>query len=833
MGPVMARRNPAHVVIWVIRAGFSSWLPALTAVILVGLFPSADVARAQEPKDQPLILQGLTPTGGRASVTESCGTLQFTVVNPNVTGRDARVVVFYPEKPDVQYARDVWIPGRASVSTWLTVGPAPGQKSENSREFQAVLHDRTGGVDRIVLPPGEERIRSRGVLYRRREQATALMADVEAFEPGVPAELLALARLPRAGSLSEHINIVHDGPLPLSAEALDGVDVFILAGNRLAADPPGRAALRRWVEQGGRLWVMLDKVDSEVAAPILGDDFEIGVVDRVGLTTIPLHGPPDGPKPDPPQEVEQPVAFVRVVPSASDRVFATVDGWPAAFTRRVGRGKVLFTTLGSRGWSRPRPAQDKKSPFSAIPEFPIPLGPVTFLSLELHPPAEADPHPPEIFQAMLVEDIGYAVIGRGTVALILGGFVIALIGLTISLRRRRRSELLGGLAPFAAGIAAVIFVGLSDISRQAVPPTVGLAALVDPVPGSEESVVSGLYAVYHPSSGPMAVGTNQGAMLGLDAEGLGGQTRMRVESDTDSWRWEGLQLPAGTRTGSFRTTIKTGRIAAAARFGPNGVEGKLTHGPFRDVTDAIILPRIREPLAVRFGTEGQFASGTSDALPASQYLAGSVLTDRQQRRQAVYRRLLDGPAPRHPDGRDFLWTWADTSEVPIIREEGARIVGSVLLVVPLEYERTPPETKVVIPRGMVPYTRQTEDGKQLPVTMSAQFPADMRLRFQIPASVLPFQVERVTFFAQARIPSRRFSVTGGKGAKPIPLLEADSANEPIRIDITDASVLRLDEQGCLYLNLEISATSSGVADNTPWKIESLAIEVTGKTGATP
>lgn len=799
--------------------------------VLVALLLSVVPALAQPAGDQPLQLLGVTPQGGRTSVTEAWGAVEFTVQNPNATGRDARVAVYYPEAPDVQYARDLWIPGRASVTAWVTVGPAPKQTGEFGREFRTVLIDRTGGGNHVVLPTGTERARSRVVLYRKREQASSLMVDVPPFEPGmpdpvVPQDPLAFARLPRVDGQSEHVFIVHDGPLPLAPESLDGVDVFILAGNRLGNDPAGAAALRRWVHQGGRLWVMLDRVDPEVLAPLLGDD-PLTTVDRVGLTTVRLRGSGDGGAAESVQDHEQPVPLVRVIPSPGDRVLATVDGWPAAFSRRVGRGKIVFTALGGRGWHRPRIARDGASPFATIKDFPIPLPPAAVLSKELHPPNEADPLPPEVFQPMLTEEIGYAVVGRGTAAALLAGFVALLAAVGFGLRRSRHPVLLGAMIPVVAGFAAVAFVALGERSRQTIPPTVGLAALVDPVPGSDESVVSGMYAVYRPTSGPAPLGTQAGAKLGLDAEGLEGQTRMRVESDTDAWHWDGLALPAGARTGSFRATVKMGKISAVARFGPDGIEGKLSAGAFQNLGDAIISMRTREPAAVRFGSEGTFQSGAADNLPVGQFSPGTVLTDRQQQRQAIYRQLHTGTGPRHLEGRDLLLVWADSTDVPILRDEGARIVGSSLLAVPLEFERTAPDTPVTLPRGSVPY-RRLADGKPLPMTMTAPYGVDMRLRFQMPASVLPLKVEKATLFVHARTPFRKFTVSGGKDGKQ-PLHRADAPVEPMRIEITDASLLQLDDQGGLFLSVAIGEAAAGGDSDTAWKIESLSLEVTGRT----
>ncbi len=809
----------------------------LLVVALAALvWPGA--ARAQEVEDQPLNLRGLYPAGIRNSVTESWGTLQFTVANPNTSGRDARVVVYYPERPDVQYARDVWVPPRATVTTWLTIGPAPPQVGVFAREYRMILIDRTGGKETVVLPPNEERVRSRIGLYRKREPTTALIFDAERADPGqpdpqVPPEVVTLARLPRAAvTLSEHVALVHDSPLPQAPEAFDGIDVFVIAGDRLAADPSGRAALRRWVENGGRVWVMLDRVNPDTIAPLLGEGSEIGVVDRVGLTTVQMRIA-SKPAPEPKFDLEKPVPFVRVLPAATDRVIVSIDGWPAAFVRRVGRGKIVFTTLGQTAWSSPRGTglKDPPSPYSEFPRFPIPREPIAIVATELHPSPTPDTFPPDVFQPMLTDEIGYSIVGRGTAAGLLGGFVAALVGLGLVLRRTRNPVPVGGLLLGVAGLTVGAFVFVGERSRRSVPPTIGVAALVEPVAGRDESVVTGLYAVYHPQSGPITLGSRQDVSIGLDAEGLEGQARTRVQTDTGAWHWDGLALPAGARTGPLRTTLKTGHLTATARYGPNGIEGRLGAGAFRGLGDALVSTQPRDALAVRLAADGNFTCGPADVLAPGEYLTGAVLTDRQQRRQAVYRQLHTGVTLRHYDGRDLLMVWADPPDVPIVRQEGARLVGGVLLVVPIEFERTPANTAVAIPRGALPY-RRVQDGKPIPATLNGSIAVDMRLRFQLPPSVLPLRVERATLVVQARAPFRRLTLSGVRDDKPVQLAQVTAPVDPVRVEITDPALLRLDEQGGLYLNVALSDPtpgSSSTASDLAWKIDSITLEVAGRT----
>src|SRR5262249_10165215 len=136
-------------------------------------------------------------------------------------------------------------------------------------------YERVGGEDRLVLPPDELHLRSRAVPYRPRKAYTAILLDEEADEE--PEAEPDFVRLPRAESkneealrlaraarhaiaLPDHVQPVNIRLLPSTAEAYDGIDHFVVASGRLAHDTAGLLALRRWLQQGGKVWVMLDLV---------------------------------------------------------------------------------------------------------------------------------------------------------------------------------------------------------------------------------------------------------------------------------------------------------------------------------------------------------------------------------------------------------------------------------------------------------------------------------------------------------------------------------------------------------------------------------------------
>jgi hypothetical protein len=807
------------------------WLPVALALIPL----MAGVACGQ---GEPVRLKGLEPGGARTTLTDTWGLLQAEVVNPGPTGRDMRVMVLFPDQPGVQYGRDVWVPARAAVKTWVPVRPAAAAGRTEAAEIQALLYDRTDGQNHLLLPPGDGgKIRSRLVRFRPRVPTTALLIDEPGpMVPGSPAgETAAFVNQVRAAAaLPEGLSVPPAEPLPPTPEAFAGVDHVVVAGNRLSADPAGRWALRQWVEQGGRLWVMLDRVDPEAIAPLLGDAVPFQVVDRIVLTSVKLYrgGTEPGGAGRP---FDRPVDLVRVIPADTDRVIVSVNGWPAAFARTVGRGRIMFTTLGAEAWkpdpalSAPAPAAKKDIRLLADRRLGSASGSeaaaVAELATELHPRGQPDPLPIDDLRPLVTEQIGYTVVGRNTAAAILGAFLLAVLALGVALRRSRRPERIGWLAAATAVGAAGFFVLLAVASRRAVPPTAATVAVAEVSPATGEAAVRGLFAVYQPESGPVPLVASHGELLDLDAEGLEGQTRRRIQTDTDAWHLEDLSLPAGVRTGRFQTHTRSGRVSAVGRFGPEGLEGRLAAGPFGYPADGLVYTPTRAPLAIRFGPDRAFAAGSADALPAETFLAGAVLSDRQQRRQAVYRQLLSGPLPAHLEGENLLFAWTEPDAAPFASRPEARVVGTVLLVVPLTLERTAPGTRVTIPPAFVA-VRRADEARGQP-TLESSYPAEMVLRFQVPESVRPLAVERATLHLHVRAAGRRVSVAGLADGRPIPVWEAESPSAPVRVEVTDGPLLRTDDQGGLHLKLTI--TNAGTSPpETPWRIESLGLEVVGR-----
>jgi hypothetical protein len=235
----------------------------------------------------------------------------------------------------------------------------------------------------------------------------------------------------------------------------------------------------------------------------------------------------------------------------------------------------------------------------------------------------------------------------------------------------------------------------------------------------------------------------------------------------------------------------------------------------------VLLGPARDVLPVRLTGDGTFTGG--DPLPAGRFLADAVLSDRQQRRQDIYRRLLGGPLPVHWDGRELLFVWARADELPVQTDAGTRAVGSSLLVIPLAFERPAPGSTVTVPAAFVSY-RRLADGRLIQPTLGSQFPVEQQVRFQLPTSVLPLTIERATLRLRVQAAQRRVAVLGLADGRTVPLHEVESPTDEVRVEVQDPELLRLDARGGLTLTLAVRGASE-----TSWAIESLGLEVVGRT----
>jgi hypothetical protein len=567
----------------------------------------------------------------------------------------------------------------------------------------------------------------------------------------------------------------------------------------------------------------------------LGDAFRVEIVDRVALSTLPDEFSIKAPA-SAYHELEQEVELVRVLVEDAE-VLSHVHGWPASFAFPFGRGEVLVTTLGPRGWMRLRNNSDPQVgalkwtryvATDSLRDFQF-----RFLNAD-----QAELPPPEVQRDYLAQKIGYEVPSRAAVLSLLVGFC-GLIGVAgFVLARGHRLEHLSWLTVAGGLAAASAIIGLGATSRNAVPPTAAEVRFAEVTPQADTMVSAGSLALYQPDANAVELKSTGGERLDPKLGDLAGQVRQLTWTDLNQWRFEGMDLPPGVRMFDVQSAMTSGEVPrAVARFGPLGLEGRLSQGMFESVEDAVIAPGFGAPLGANLSPEGVFHAGPGDQLAAGQFAADKLLSDEQLRRQQLAAAWFAGRLPQSPL-QLVAWTQPVTDSMQW--SAGTRQVGALMLSVPVTLERTPPDTAVAVPDALMELRtvtgsrgRSTHFDNRTRTWQSPQTSSTAtRLRWQLPSAVLPMQMDRAKFTLVGNIPSRQLTVHVVRGEEQTLVADRASPSGQVEIDLADAAWLKLDEEGGITLEIGVSDPGSQVDKNTSsnatWSIRSTALDVWGK-----
>ncbi len=813
---------------------------------------------ASKPRARPPIGHSIHAGGIGRLAPGHWGSVGVDLINPGDQPVDALSVMYFQNNPNVQFGRRLWVPARSRmVTSFPVLTPADLPRDKDAVEVQTLLLDRTGKEEVLIKSPTGEMLGDARLSVGAERQVTAIMDD-----PGdeLGGDTVMAMRLSR--NLTRRISTFVGDFAPANQQSLQGLDHLVLMSDRLAQDSAGLSAVREWLHNGGKLWLMLDQLAPETVQAVLGDSFTYQPVDHVGLTNFTIKSSiaggagPAGLT----QEFDDPVDFVRVL-TTQGSVLHTLNGWPASFFFSVGRGRVLCTTVGPRAWIRQRGPKDSKPNDVLRDSRFIANELLTELAFELigQPPAPPALKPAD-FQSFVSEQIGYRIVGRSMVLLVLGAFCAALIVSGSWLAYRDMLPHLGWLGPLAAVGAATLLVLLGNWSRSAVPATIAVAQLAEVSEDADDVQLSGLMALYQQSATSSPLGAESGGVFLPDMSGQEGKTRRTVWTDLAAWNLENVTLPSGMRTAPFSYSGKLARpITARATFGPAGLVGTLDAGPFQDLSDALVVMPGQPILAVKLDAGGKFSAGPADVLSAGEYIGGTLLSDERRRRRAVYKKLLEVPGAeasakledeqpvlnkepiRNYPLEPKLLVWAAPYDTQFTLPPDTQRVGSALLAIPLKFEHPAAGTEFVIPAPCVTYESAGNSGAYLNREKrwinALNTASTTTLRFKLPREVLPLKLKQARLKIVIDAPGRTFSITAGRDAAQVPLATRKSPIGTVQLDIDQSNSLVVDAQGTFLLNLDVGTAEGEVREGSKgtvgdssrfpvWKIESVQLEVT-------
>jgi hypothetical protein len=626
---------------------------------------------------------------------------------------------------------------------------------------------------------------------------------------------------------------------------LEAIDQVVLATDRIVEDSAGIVALQHWLRGGGRLWIMADRMQTESVAQVLGDAMCYEPVDRVELTEFTLVDRSRDNAADR-WSAEYSVELVRVLSDAAE-VHCEIDGWPAALWQRFGDGEVLITTLSSWGWMHPR------VPFVSS----RPLNGFTSLAGRFYKPKVKIELPAQEVYTILQEQIGYEIpSSRLAGGLLLFNCVSLAVAGTI-LIRRRQLEQLAWIVPLVTLATTGILLGMGVSNSQRVPPTLAALELVRTNAQSLEASVSGIAALYSAEPATLELKSDERTFVVPRNDPSLAETKRLVWND-GRFDWLNYRIePGSVRFLDYTATrLLPTHMTVRGQFGPQGLEGQLQAADLDSLEDVLIAHPPALGLAVQLDADGSFRSGSRDVLAREQYLADTVLSDQQRRRQQIYRHLLS-PTDEHVfPGQPTLFAWSTSRGPQLSLPEQFAARASSLFTVPLYLERTPPATAFQVPATFIRiesfrgasgtstvYNPRT--GRWMEDAMRA---SRSNLRFQLPAQVLPCQLNRATVTLKLNAPSRTVRILQAVGSDERVLREYNSPSGVLNFTL-EPEVLALDDNGGLHLTIDVSSTElqrqyeqrppnpadaeedPGLTpvDNSTWQVDYVRLDAEGTT----
>lgn len=815
-------------------------------------------------------VQASIGTGGvRRYERGKWGVVRVNASNSGDESAEATVSVFLEDDSRTQYVRKLWVPRDATRQTWLPVlAPANIPREQSKLHASALQLVESEGLEVIKRRDGEPLVAASLLSLDETQlhlamvfaKQTPFTKELQKRQFDEAYETVIEVRAMHAES--RIVTSLASEFLPPYPEAYQALDQLVICNDQIANDSGGLAALRSWIARGGRAWIMLDLVGMEAARALLGNAGSFDIVDRVELNDFSIETPGSavvGANPIETWAAEEPVELVRVVTDSAN-IYSSINDWPAAFEVPFGNGMVVVTTLSARGW---RYQHDLfAEPSAEGRPTSGPTGALRYLASQFNQSSTTTTIVRnDDLRPLLSAQLGYRVPSRGIAALILGLNCI-LIGVAgVWLAKRQQLERLAIVIPLTTLVSGATLIAVGSSNTSSIPAASANFRLAN-ISSEANSVHTDSYlAFYSPDTVELPLEADLAGVVAPAIEDLAGVAKRAVWNDDGHATWERIEVASGSvryANGAENRTLQS-PIRASAVFGVNGLQGKIVgNDQVGAVADAIVAAPPAPYSGVRINSAGDFAVGPTDVLAQNEFLRGTMLSDEQQRRQAIYRMTLEPQEGRVYPQRPTLFVWGDSQSFGLSAPSLFRDSGATLFAIPLEIRRTLPKQRFTIPSTFIRITSQASSygtsavfnprtGRWMPDVTSS---TNSFFQFLLPRSVLPCRVTSAEIALKIHAPSRTVELAGLKEQMPVVIKTLESPSGVLTFAIDDPKLLQLDSDGGLRFGVTVSPTktqrekAARVAqfgsesksdddkdnfDNSTWQIDYLRLRPSGET----
>ena len=634
-----------------------------------------------------------------------------------------------------------------------------------------------------------------------------------------------------------------DGELSKEAIGLDGIqfpmnqndwkntDLLMLAESAPLRDAATVGTLKSFLNSGGRIWVMLEAIDTQDLQPLLEPNQQLRTVDSVQLTNFRVDSTgPSIQEQDARVDLEDPVIFKRLMHHGGS-VGHRIDGWPASLVMPVGRGELIITALESSAWIKPRKMQTSEDPFFQS-------------DYELRPWARSIIDTVQAKRASNIislkdldyplERIGNPVVSRGLVAAILLGFCTALVGMSIWRLAARDAKAMGWIAPGLALLASIPLVYLAWSQKREIPAMVSLLQWVQ-LESKSGAVLRESAAVYLPQGTSMDLQSNLLGYAAPDPKIQSGIKTLQTE-DLQSWRLSNQDWPTGTWRYQTESSLPDLQATAQGEFNKDGVLIRLPTNLPSKLQNPVIAYTPGAPVLGAPVTDSQILIDGTFPAEGERWTLDAIVGDEQRRRSAIYRKALESNDRTQTLSR-IVMGWTDLFDQGPQWSSDIQRRGVALVTMPLTLQRPETGNLFTIPYPFIDI-KIAREGNSSPVFLEgtgrwisqSSNRAESSLEFRLPVEVLPIQVTQIDFDWDLQAPRRKVKLSWLRSQDKtlVEIIGFDGPSLPWKASSTDPALLDEFQDGLLTLRLEV-AEDQEAGSSIPWRIKHLRLNVQGMT----
>jgi hypothetical protein len=634
--------------------------------------------------------------------------------------------------------------------------------------------------------------------------------------------------------LSRKTVVLDSEPLPLNLADWKSINLLIVSGPTVLQDAASIDVMQRFLQSGGRIWIMLDVIDTDAISDLLPESFQIETVSTVDLNHFEVEVANHSfAAQDRVVDRDDYVQMKRVVQQGGE-VTHSVDGWPAAIWVSAGRGKLLLTTLAGSAWLEPRKAQKSLNPAEQS-TYTMPMWASGFANDIHNPKAQRPLNLGE--EKYPIDRIGNPVVSRSLVASILIAFCICLTAFGVWHVWGGGTNRLGLFAPGLAVVASIPLIVAATLQRRDIPTMSTSLQFVEVDYATGAHLREGA-AVYSSDSRAMDL-VAKGDGLAIPSSNIETGIRSIVTEDLHNWRLTNSAWPAGTWRYKTQLSIPEASFVAQSHLGKEGLYIDLPEdlpSPLQDIV-VNMVPGAQSLGKFVDGNKGLLIDGE---LPAEgdRWTTDTIVSDEQRRRAEVYAKLFEDNQESQLPARTLcgwtdLWPQAPQWNVDMERR------GTAIVNLPVRLATPAVGTEVRIPYSLIKIEHATvksassifkqDTGKFI---SEATLATEADFAFVLPPEAVPLEPKSLTIDWDIKAPSRKVRLSCICGDSPVELVTLQSPSIPWKSTINDPRVLKELTDGRLVLRIEISGgeeLESAQSSFVSWQIKHLRLNVDGRT----